>query len=104
MRRYSSGAIMPATPLPQSTAIFIFRASLTSPATRSRYAARTSTLWYAPSPRATSPRSTRERSRWIASPESVVPAITILRPLYSGGLWLPVTITALCVPSSYAAK
>ena len=36
----------------------------------------------------------------IASPCKVSPASIIFRPLYSGGLWLPVTATPLPVPSS----
>ena len=38
------GALAPATPLPQSTTIFIGRASFTSPTMRSRYAGSTSTV------------------------------------------------------------
>src|SRR5882672_4628489 len=57
-----------------------------------------------PAPLASSPDAMRRRSRCTSSPASVVPASTIFRPLYSGGLWLPVTATALPQPSSCAAK
>ncbi len=40
----------------------------------------------------------------MPSPCSVSPAIIIFRPLYSGGLWLPVISTPVPVPSRCVAK
>jgi hypothetical protein len=40
------------------------------------------------------------RSAWISSPYSASPPTIIFSPLYSGGLWLPVTATPVPVPSS----
>ena len=48
--------------------------------------------------------SIERRKSWIASAASVSPATIILRPLYSGGLWLPVTITPLPVAKWWVAK
>jgi hypothetical protein len=38
----------------------------------------------------------RARMRWMSAPNSGAFARVILKPLYSGGLWLPVT----CSPPS----
>src|SRR5258706_122331 len=54
--------------------------------------------------RASWPDSILLRKRWTSSPARVIPASTIFNPLYSGGLWLPVTATALPQASSCAAK
>ena len=45
-----------------------------------------------------------KKAEKTASPESVSPAITIFRPLYSRGLWLPVTMTPLLLLKKCVAK
>jgi hypothetical protein len=50
------------------------------------------------------PDATRRRSSWIDSAASVSPSTIIFRPLYSGGLWLPVTITPEPVAKRCVAK
>jgi len=86
-------------------AIFMGRASFTSPATRSRYGATTSAWRSAPGVAAaySRPAAMRWRSACTPSPYSASPASTILSPLYSGGLWLPVISTPDWVPSSWVA-
>jgi len=46
-----------------------------------------------PAPLSKSPRSTTPRSSWMRGPQIVLLPIAILKPLNSGGLWLPVIIT-----------
>ncbi|MCY1550871.1 hypothetical protein D9M68_871560 [compost metagenome] len=68
--RKMPGAEAPATPLPESTTIFSGRASLMSPAMRSRYGARMLTLRTVPGFAAGSPPplSISRRRPWISSP------------------------------------
>src|SRR5258708_33712310 len=73
----------------------IGRASLTSLVMRSTYASSTFASLRLPDPDLSSPRSIRVFSCWMSSPYRVVPATTIFRPLYCGGVWLPPPPTQL---------
>jgi len=51
-----------------------------------------------------SPASMSLRSAWISAPWNVVLPAPVLKPLYSGGLWLPVIIASPSTGSVLAAK
>ena len=51
-----------------------------------------------------SPASMSLRSAWISSPWKVVLPAPILKPLYSGGLWLPVIMARPSTGRVLAAK
>ena len=57
-----------------------------------------------PFPSRNAPRSMTRRSSWIRSPYSVPVPTHSLKPLNSGGLWLPVIMTPPSAPKWWMAK
>ena len=98
-RRSSSGAKLPAMPLPASTTTLSGRARVTRAAMASKYSRRGLRSVRRPVPRSKPPPEMVASSPWISSSvRGAAPACTIFTPLSETGLWLPVTVAP---PSSF---
>src|SRR5260364_439504 len=80
-------------PLPQPAASFDGRGCRKFRLLRLPFASTFSRCLSLPRPALKSSCSIRSRNAWMRSPYIAAPRNTILKPLYSGGLWLPVTTT-----------
>ena len=100
MRSNTFGTTVPAQPLPQSITTRRRRGLRQRSISIAAYSSRIGLALHCAAPLSSSPRSISSRICWISAPNSGSAFFVSLKPLNSGGLWLPVTWTP---PSSARA-